>query len=173
MDKKYLAKILKDHKEWLANHENGQRANLRWADLRWADLQWADLRWADLRWANLRWADLRWADLRWANLHRADLQEANLKGANLQGANLQGANLQGANLQGANFDFSSWNLSCTSFHAKADDRLVSQLICHVTRLNTSNCSGGVKEAVDFIKKMAISDMFCEYRDDVDPLKEIE
>jgi uncharacterized protein YjbI with pentapeptide repeats len=89
----------------------------------------------------------------------------------LRWADLREANLREANLHGANFDFSCWPLHCGSFNAKADDRIVSQLICHVTRLDTSNCSGGVKESVDFIRKMAISDLFCEYRSDVEPLEE--
>jgi uncharacterized protein YjbI with pentapeptide repeats len=68
-----LDKILENHKLWLANNSNGQkadlrRANLRGADLRLADLSGADLSGADLRRANLRGADLRLADLSGANL---------------------------------------------------------------------------------------------------------
>ena len=149
MNKEKLDKILKDHKDWLSNENKGRRA--------------------DLQEANLRGADLHWANLRGANLRGADLQEANLRGADLRGADLHWANLRGADLQEADFDFSCWPLHCGSFNAKVDDKLIAQLICHVTRLDTSNCSGGVSEAVDSIKKMAISDLFCEYRNDVKPL----
>lgn len=163
MDKKELDKILTEHKKWLLSDNEGQRADLRGANLREANL----------RWANLQKANLQGVDLRGANLRGANLQKADLRGADLREANLRVADLREANLQKANFDFSCWPLHCGSFNAKTDDRLVSQLICHVTRLDTSNCSGGVKEAVDFIKKMAISDLFCEYRNDVRPLKEKE
>jgi len=160
---------------------NLRHANLRSADLQGANLQGANLRNADLRNADLQGANLRNADLRHANLQGADLRSANLQGANLQGAdlrnaNLQGAdlrnaNLQGANLQGANLDFSCIPLHCGSTEAITDDRLMGQILFHLTRMNYSNCSGGVREAIDHIKNMAISDLFCEYRSDVEPIKE--
>jgi hypothetical protein len=81
----------------------------------------------------------------------------------------EGADLQGADLQGANLDFSCLPLWCGSFIMKVDDRIVAQVIAHVVRFDTTNCSGGVKESVEFIRKMAISDLFCEYRTDVSPL----
>ena len=102
----------------------------------------------------------------------ANLQRANLQRANLQDANLQWANLQWANLQNANLDFSCWPLHCGSFNAKADDRLVAQLINHVAKLDVIQCSGGVKEAIEYIRKMAIADLFSEYRDGVGTLEEM-
>ncbi len=101
---------------------------------------------------------------------RADLYGADLRGADLYGADLRGADLYGANLDGADFDFSCWPLHCRSFGAKADDRLVSQLFAHLARLDVSNCSGGVKESVEFIRSMAISDLFCEYRSDINRIE---
>jgi hypothetical protein len=103
----------------------------------------ANLRGANLREANLRGADLFRADLRGANLFRADLSEADLRGANL--------------------DFSCWPLHCGSTTPKVDDRFFAQLIFHLTRLDVSAASGGVREAMDYIRQMAAADLFCEYR----------
>ena len=63
-----LDKILKDHKKWLNNEDEGHRADLRGADLRDANLRGADLQGADLRDANLRGADLTGADFRGADI---------------------------------------------------------------------------------------------------------
>ena len=101
----------------------------------------------------------------------ADLHGANLCGADLCGANLHSADLHSANLCGANLDFSCWPLWCGSKNVKVDDRLIAQLIFHVTRLDISCCSGGVREAVEHIRAMAVSDLFCEYRSDVSKIEE--
>lgn len=95
-----------------------------------------------------------------------DLKGANLKGANLKGIDLQGVDLQEANLRGADLDFSCFPLHCGSFNIKADDRLVAQLLYHAVKLDVSGCSGGVQEAISYIRQMAISDLFCEYRPDI-------
>ena len=184
--------ILDQHTKWLeSNGEYGTRANLHNADLCDADLRNAGLREADLCDADLRGANLREVDLRGGNLRDADLREADLRGANLRGANLceadlrwahlcdadlhnadlRGADLRevdlhGADLRRADLDFSSWPLWCGSRGVKTDDRLVAQLIWHVTRLDVSGCSGGVQEAVENIRSMAIADLFCEYRSDL-------
>ena len=97
----------------------------------------------------------------------ADLCEADLCGADLRWANLRGANLCEADLCGANLDFSSWPLHCGSTRAKAGDRLVAQLLFHATRLDVSECSGGVREAVDFLRQMAVCNLFPEYRTDTE------
>ena len=99
-----LAEILKKHKLWLVDDDNGERADLSRANLFGANLSGADL----------SGANLSGADLSWANLSGADLSEANLFGANLFGANLFGANLFRANLFRANLsgaDLSEANLS--------------------------------------------------------------
>ena len=111
MEEKELKIILEKHRAWLADSEDGERANLEGANLEGADLRGANLREANLEGANLSWAnlikadlkeaDLRGANLSWANLIKADLKEADLRGANLRGANLRGANLREANLRGA------------------------------------------------------------------------
>lgn len=59
--------------------------------------------------ADLSWADLRGADLRDANLREAELREAEL-------------------------DFSCWPLWCGSLYAKADCKIVIQLLYHTMRL---------------------------------------
>jgi uncharacterized protein YjbI with pentapeptide repeats len=171
-------------------------ADLREADLREADLRGADLRGADLREADLREADLREADLRGANLGRADLGRADLgradlkganlgradlKGANLWGADLRGADLRGADLRGAdlreadlrgaNSDFSSFPLWCGSFNMKVDDRLIWQLICHITRLDISGCGKEAQKAVFSLSRWR--NKFCKYRGDVGKIKPIK
>jgi hypothetical protein len=161
MDNIELKEIIKKHKMWVCM-EGGERA-----DLCGANLNRADLRGADLCGANLRGADLREADLRRGDLRRADLRRADLRRADLCGADLRGADLRGADLRGADLDFSSWPLHCGSKGIIADDRLVAQLIFHVTRLDVAKCSGGVQEAISYIRSMGISNLFCEYRDDLE------
>lgn len=68
MEQSKLDEVLRLHKLWLSNDENGVRANLTGANLIRANLRGADLTEADLREANLREANLRGADLRGANL---------------------------------------------------------------------------------------------------------
>ena len=91
--KEELDVIFTNHKLWLLNSEEGERA----------DLSGLDLRDAYLEGANLRGVNLRGADLRRANLCEADLSEVDFSGANLDRANLYGANLTGADLSGAYF----------------------------------------------------------------------
>ena len=91
--KEELDVIFTNHKLWLLNSEDGERA----------DLSGLDLRDAYLEGANLRGVNLRGADLRRANLCEADLSEVDFSGANLDIANLYGANLTGADLSGAYF----------------------------------------------------------------------
>ena len=99
-----------------------------------------------------------------ANLKSADLESANLESANLKYADLEYANLKYANLKSAILDFSYFPLWCGSFNIKTDDRLIMQLICHLTRLDTRNCSKTGKDAVKAVWKWR--NKFCEYRTDV-------
>ena len=113
ISKEELAKILKEHAEWLEDLTKGNRADLSFADLRFADLRSADLSsavlsFADLSSANLSSADLSFADLSSANLRFADLSFADLSSANLRFADLSSANLRFADLSFA--DLSSANL---------------------------------------------------------------
>ena len=150
-----------------------QDAYLQGAYLQDANLQDADLRGAYLQGANLQGADLQGAYLQDADLQDADLRGAYLQGAYLQGAYLQDANLQDADLRGADLDFSCWPLCCKSKYVKADDRLVSQLLFHATRVDVSGCSGGVREAVEYLRQMAVCNLFPEYRNDVEKCGEFE
>ena len=107
-----LSKILKEHKRWIDDKEEGEKADLTDADLSDADLRKANLSHADMRGADLVGADLRYVNLNgvWlsnANLSRADLGFANLECANLWEANLSEANLHGAKLYGANLSFAN------------------------------------------------------------------
>lgn len=108
MKKEELKKIIEKHGSWL-DGEGGEKADLRVADLRGANLRGANLRLADLREADLCGANLRWADLRGAELREADLR-------------------------GAELDFSCWPLWCGSLGAKADSKIVIQLLYHTMRL---------------------------------------
>jgi hypothetical protein len=102
--------------------------------------------------AKLSNTDLRYADLRYADLSNADLSDANLRYADLRYADLSNADL----------DFSCFPLWCGSFGIKADDRIVSQLIYHVCRLNIENCSDEIKQFVNSIP-LEIKNKFREYR----------
>jgi hypothetical protein len=149
---------------------NLTRANLHEANLTWANLRGADLHEANLTWANLRGADLTGANLTWADLTGANLTWADLRGADLTRANLTRANLHEADLTGANLDLSSGiPFHCGGVRYLGDDRLLAQMLYHLTRGNWIKASGGAKEAIEHIRSMAISDLFCEYRDDVKPL----
>lgn len=131
----------------------GEKAHLCGADLRGAALCGANLRNVNLRNANLYGANLCGAALCWADLRETDMREVDLRGANL--------------------DFSAWPLQCSSTMVKADDRLFSQLLFHATRLDVSGCSGGVKEAVQFLRQMAVCNIFPEYREDTAKCPEFE
>ena len=108
---------------------------------------------------------------KWLVSGGTDGESADLRYADLSNANLRYADLRYADLRYADLDFSCWPLWCGSKNVKADDRLVAQLIFHVTRLDISCCSGGVREAVKHIRAMAVSDLFCEYRSDVSKIEE--
>lgn len=82
-----------------------------------------------------------------------------------------GAQGKRADLRGACLDDSCWPLWCGATDVKIDDRIVAQLLFHLTRLDDSVCSSGVREAMSHIRSMAIADLFCEYRNDVPKLVE--
>ncbi len=174
MDKRKLNTIIKKHQKWLTGKSGGERADLSGADLSGADLpganlSWANLSWADLPGANLSRANLPGADLSGANLSRADLPGANLSRANLSRADLSRADLSGAdlswaNLSWANLDFSCWPLHCGSFGAKVDNRLIAQLVAHITRLNVAEPNGATKGIMSALE--AYANEFCQYRQDV-------
>ena len=91
----------------------------------------------------------------------------NVPGETLRGADLSGADLSGANLRCADLDMSSGiPFHCGGTKFKGDDRLAAQMIYHFTRGDWDGCSGGVQEAVEAIRSMAIADLFCEYRSDI-------
>jgi len=96
-----LAEVLRLHKLWLDDEEEGVRANLAGANLHGAYLAGADLAEANLAGAYLDGANLAGAYLDGANLAGANLAGANLAGAFLDGAYLVRAYLDGADLAGA------------------------------------------------------------------------
>ena len=99
MTKEKLKEVLEQHKLWLEDSSQGNKANLRDANLSHADLRYANLRYANLSGAKLSHTDLRYAKLRDADLSGANLSDANLSGANLRDAKLRGADLSGADLK--------------------------------------------------------------------------
>ena len=115
---------------------------------------------------SLRGADMSGADMSGADMRGANMRGVDMRGADMSGANMRGANMRGANMSGVDMDFSCWPLSCNSTHVVASDRLFAQLFFHLTRINVSKCSGGVRESMDALRAMAASDLFCEYRSDV-------
>ena len=118
--KENLAKILKEHAEWLENNNKGNRADLSNTDLRehadiirkanmskanmsganmsWADMSGADMSWADMSGANMSGADMSWADMSWANMSGANMSGANMSKADMSGADMSGANMSGADM---------------------------------------------------------------------------
>ena len=107
-------------------------------------------------------------NLQRAELQRAKLQWAKLQWAELQGADLRGAKLQGADLRGVKLDFSAFPLWCGSFGIIAGDRLVYQLIAHLTRLDVTHCSDDAKAAV--AAALPWANKFCGFQDDVNEIE---
>ena len=101
---KNIKEILKLHKKWMNNEDDGKRADLEGAYLEGANLRGADLSEADLKGAYLKGADLRRADLRGAYLEGANLRGADLSEADLRGADLRGADLRRADLRGTAYN---------------------------------------------------------------------
>ncbi len=101
MEKKELAKVIREHKEWVLG-SGGQRADLRGSDLRGSDLRGSDLRGSDLRYCNLRGSDLSGSDLRGSDLRYCNLSYCNLRGSDLLYCNLLYCNLRGSDLRGSN-----------------------------------------------------------------------
>jgi len=100
MSKMDIREILKRHRLWLDDTDQGERA-----DIRGADIRGADIRGANLEGAYLEGADIRGADIRGANLRFADIKGADIRGADIRGADIRGANLIGADLTGTRFSF--------------------------------------------------------------------
>ena len=128
-----LAKILKEHAEWLVDSAKGERADLTEANLSGANLSGANLLVANLLVANLTDANLSGADLSWANL-----SGANLSGADLTRANLTRANLTEADLTRADIDYASFPFHCGGSNFKCSAKLVYQFLANVYTFNPSD-----------------------------------
>jgi len=61
-------------------------------------------------------------------------------------------------------DFSVFDLSCNTFWIKADDKLVMQLIAHITRIDKANLTRKAKRAIKVLDEW--KNEFCSYRKDV-------
>ena len=113
------------------------------------------------------------ANLDGANLRGADLQGANLRGANLRWANLREADLRGADLREANLDFSSGiPYFCGGTEIKVDDRLFYQMVYHLNRQDTSECSPEIQAFLAGIPE-EIRNGFCKFRNDLEEQQEVE
>ena len=104
------------------------------------------------------------SDFTRADLRGGKFKQSHFNNAYLNKAILNGAGFQGADFDGVKLDFAAWPLECGSFQVKADDRLVCQLIAHLTRLDLQNCTPRVRDMVENIRPWA--NEFCRYRDDV-------
>lgn len=102
---------------------------------------------------------------------KLDILQCHLEWVHFMGEKGKRADLRDADLRGACLDDSCWPLWCGATDVKIDDRIVAQLLFHLTRLDDSVCSSGVREAMSHIRSMAIADLFCEYRNDVPKLVE--
>lgn len=119
-----LPKILKEHKKWLENHEEGQCACLVDMDLTEVDLSNADLSYANLAGANLLKANLSGANFTGTNLKGCCFTNGNLTNAKFDNAMLSSSNICHANCEGASFkgadirDATMWdtNFKMTDFH---------------------------------------------------------
>ena len=63
MNREQLNDILENHKKWLDDEEDGERANLIGTDLIYTDLSHTDLSYANLRGTDLSYANLSGADI--------------------------------------------------------------------------------------------------------------
>ena len=128
MNKEQLNDILENHKKWLDDEEDGERANLIGANLRFANLSDTNLSYADLSGTDLSYADLRFANLSDTNLSYADI------------------------------DFGCLPLWCGSLRANFDDRQLIQIAYHLVKagVNSNNASAETKKElsklIDFANK---------------------
>ena len=101
----------------------------------------------------------------------SDFNEAYLSGAYLDdcvifNTTFHYAKMKHMSLIGSNIDHSSIMLNCHIESIKASDRLVAQLIYHVTRLDFSECSDIVQSELVDILEGPLGDMFLNYRTDL-------
>lgn len=102
------------------------------------------------------------------NFHKTMFLNTKLIKSEFPNNNLLKADLEGIHLIETPLDFSEFPLWCGSFGMKPDDRLVAQLIYHITRFGTENMSDDVKAQLDEIRQMPIARMFPEnYCNDID------
>ena len=81
-------------------------------------------------------------------------ERADLRGADLRRANLKGADLRGADLSGADLDYSCFPLWCGGTDFKCDERLVLQLLAHVSTLHFETENIELLETIKLVKKVS-------------------
>lgn len=102
------------------------------------------------------------------NLCHANFEDASIASTGFRCCDTVGISLDGTELvEGTALDFSSFPLWCGSLHAKPDDRLVSQLLFHITSFNRRNMSNDMKNLLKQLDEMGVHLLFQQYRDDLD------
>lgn len=101
-----------------------------------------------------------------SNFNEAHLSGVCLDDCVIFNTSLHNARMKHASLMGANLDHSSMTFSCKIESIKASDRLVAQMIYHVTRLDFSGCSDTVRSELIEILNGPLGDMFLKYRTDL-------
>jgi len=118
-----LPEILRLHALWLADDDNGVRADLSGSNLSGADLSGADLSHADLGQANLSGANLRGANLRDAHLSDAHLFGADLSDAildvDLRSPGLAARVAAQIQVNPDTYDQMNWHSDCGTRHCAA------------------------------------------------------
>ena len=110
------------------------------------------------------------------NFSYSKISDSNFNEANLAGSffddciiyntSFHRSRMKHMSLRGADIDHSSIMLNCQIESIKASDRLVAQLIYHVTRLDFSGCSDTVRSELIEILNGPLGDLFLKYRTDL-------
>ena len=146
ISKDRLDNVIKEHAQWLENHEQGKRADLSNYNLRKFKLQQVNLSYANLTGtcffeADLHGANLSHADLNNANFDDADLSEAILDKADLYRASICHANLYKVEAEQTNFTSCiMWNSNFKEASVKKSNLLGAELCdCDFESADLSEC----------------------------------
>lgn len=156
-----------------AQNSHWESVYLSDCNLHWADLQGAEIHNCRIGNCNCNTIDLSYSEIcngtyvNKCDFRKADLTCAKMKDCEFFDCTMNRARFGNTDALNTIFDLSSFPLWCGTLHIKTDDRLPAQLLYHLARLNTENMSGGMKETIEQIRQMAASDLFCEYRNDLE------
>lgn len=156
-----------------AKNSHWENVYLSHCDLHWANLQGAKIHNCHIENCNCNAIDLDNSEIcngtyvSKCDFKKADFFYAKMKDCEFFDCTMNRAAFGNTDVLNTIFDLSGFPLWCGTLHIKADDRLPAQLLYHLARLNTENMSGGMKETIEHIRQMAASDLFCEYRNDLE------